>query len=83
MSFDTDVLDEYDWAGRTGRRHRRMVLDHLAIAAFDDNAETSFRRWLADGALPRELRPTALEEEINTRFSELGPDALYLASGHS
>jgi hypothetical protein len=40
----SEALDEYDWVGRTGRRHRRMVLDHLAIATFDDSAETLFRR---------------------------------------
>ena len=28
----TETLDGYDWAGRTGRRHRRMILDHLAVA---------------------------------------------------
>jgi hypothetical protein len=64
-----DILDEYDWVGRTGRRHRRMVLDHLAVTTFGDNAETMFRRWLADEVLPRELRPTVLEDEINTWFA--------------
>lgn len=65
----TDTLDGYDWAGRTGRRHRRMILDHLAVATFDDDAETALRRWLTDEALPRELRPAALEEEISGWFA--------------
>jgi len=30
-----DALDGYDWTGRTGRRHRRLILDHLAVAAFE------------------------------------------------
>lgn len=41
------VLEGYEWTGRTGRRHRRVVLDHLAVAAFDDAAEARFRHWLA------------------------------------
>jgi TnpA family transposase len=64
-----DTLDGYDWTGRTGRRHRRLILDHLAVATFDDRAEALFRRWLADEMLPRELRPAALEDEISAWFA--------------
>ena len=64
-----DALDGYDWAGRTGRRHRRVILDHLAVAAFDEAAEAAFRRWLADELLPREPAPAALEEEIAGWFA--------------
>jgi|SRR5271166_195092 len=49
-----NALDDYDWIGRTGRRHRRIILGHLAVAVFDDAAEAVFRRWLADDLLPRE-----------------------------
>ena len=54
VGVGADVLDGYDWAGRTGRRHRRLILDHLAVATFDDAAEAGFRRWLGDELLPRE-----------------------------
>jgi TnpA family transposase len=64
-----DALDGYDWVGRTGRRHRRAILDHLAVAAFDEAAETRLRRWLADDLLPREPASTALEEEIALWFA--------------
>jgi TnpA family transposase len=64
-----NTLDGYDWTGRTGRRHRRLILDHLAVATFDDHAEALFRRWLADEMLPRELRPAALEDEISAWFA--------------
>ena len=55
--------------GRTGRRHRRTILGHLAIAGFDDAAEAAFRRWLADELLPREPAPAALEAEIGAWFA--------------
>jgi len=46
-----------------------MILDHLAVATFDDDAAAVLRRWLTDEALPRELRPAALEEEISGWFA--------------
>jgi TnpA family transposase len=64
-----DALDGYDWAGRTGRRHRRTILGHLAIVGFDDTAEAAFRRWLAEELLPREPGPAVLEEEIAGWFA--------------
>lgn len=70
VGIATSVLGAYDWAGRTGRRHRRMILDHLAVASFDDAAEVTFRRWLAIDALPLELRPVALEEAISSWFAQ-------------
>lgn len=63
------ALDGYDWSGRTGRRHRRTILGHLAIVGFDEAAEDAFRRWLADELLPREPGPAAFEEEIAGWFA--------------
>ena len=65
----TDALDGYAWAGRSGRRHRVAIIDHLAVAAFDEAAEALFRRWLADDALPREFAAPALEEELSAWFA--------------
>jgi hypothetical protein len=62
-----DVLDGYDWVGRTGRRHRRTILAYLAIAGFDDTAKAAFRRWLAAELLSRESASAALEAEIQGR----------------
>ncbi|MBV9755716.1 MAG: DUF4158 domain-containing protein [Alphaproteobacteria bacterium] len=56
-------------ATRTGRRHRRLVLDHLAVAAFDDAAEARLRSWLTDELLPREPAPAALEGGVSGWFA--------------
>ena len=61
VGAEADALDGYDWTGRTGRRHRRLILDHLAVAAFDDTAEARFRRWLAD--------ESAMDAEIGGWFA--------------
>jgi hypothetical protein len=57
IGVGTDALDGYAWAGRSGRRHRVAIIDHLAVAAFDEAAEARFRRWLAGDVLPREFSP--------------------------
>ena len=69
IGVGADALDGYAWAGRSGRRHRVAIIDHLAVAAFDEAAETRFRRWLADDALPREFAAPALDEELSAWFA--------------
>lgn len=32
IGVPTATLDGYDWTGRTGRRHRQLILDFLAVA---------------------------------------------------
>lgn len=69
IGVPTAMLDGYDWTGRTGRRHRHLILDFLAVASFDRAAETAFRSWLADEALPREPNSAALEEQVGAWFA--------------
>ncbi len=69
FGVQADVLESYEWAGRTGRRHRRLVLDHLAVAPFDDTAEAKFRSWLCDELLPQEPTPSVLESEVSGWFA--------------
>src|SRR3954447_13052948 len=64
VGVEADALDGSDWAGPPGGGHRRLILDHLAVTAFDDTAEARFRRWLANELLPRELVPSAMDAEI-------------------
>ena len=63
------ALDGYAWVGRSGRRHRVAIIDHLSVAAFDEAAEGRFRRWLADNVLPREFAPSVLDEELSGWFA--------------
>lgn len=63
------LLEGYEWAGRTGRRHRQQVLDFLAVVPFEGAAEAAFRAWLAEEALPGEPNTAALEEQIGAWFA--------------
>ena len=69
VGVGADVLEGYEWAGRSGRRHRRLVLDHLAVADFGEMAEAKFRRWLMDELLPGEPTPSTLEGEVSGWFA--------------
>lgn len=69
IGVPVEVLDGYDWSGRTGRRHRQAILDYLAIAAFDDKAEAALRDWLTDEVLPHEPSAAMLEDEIGAWFA--------------
>src|SRR5215217_6675655 len=64
-----DALENYDWGGRTSRRHRRTILGMMAVRTFDGAAEAEFRRWFAEDALPDEPAPLALEERIGAWFA--------------
>jgi TnpA family transposase len=68
IGVGVEVLENYEWTGRTGRRHRRLVLDRLAVTSFDDRAEARLRTWLSDELL-REPTPSALEGEVNAWFA--------------
>lgn len=69
IGVSVEALDGYAWAGRSGRRHRVAIIDHLAVAAFDEAADARFRIWLADDVLPREFGPAALDEELRGWFA--------------
>ena len=69
LGIGADALEIYDWAGRTGRRHRRLIPDYLAVADFDNSVEARFRRRLGDELLPRELSPAVLEGEVSSWFA--------------
>ena len=69
IGADADALESYKWSGRTGRRHRRLILDHLAVGDFGDDAKVRFRRWLSDDLLPRELGREAIgRDEVRRRL---------------
>jgi hypothetical protein len=66
LGVEAATLDEYDWNGRTGRRHRDAILEFLGVRPFDDAAEEAFRTWLMTTALPKEPNADTLDEWITT-----------------
>jgi len=64
LGVETVTLDEYEWGGRTGRRHRDAILEFFGVRPFDGAAEAAFRTWLTNVALPKEPNADTLEESI-------------------
>jgi TnpA family transposase len=64
IEVNVATLDEYEWGGRTGRRHREAILEHFGVRAFDDDEEETFRAWLLSDVLPQEPNADTLEEWI-------------------
>jgi uncharacterized protein DUF4158 len=47
IGVGVEVLENYEWTRRTGRHHRRLVLDRLAVTSFDEWAEARLRTCLS------------------------------------
>ena len=54
LGVSSESIEGYAFTGRSGRRHRKVVLNHLAVGPFDNAAEAAFRSWLLSDVLPRE-----------------------------
>ena len=57
-------LDAYDWGGRSGRRHRREILQFFGVRAFDTEAEASLSDWLISDSLPTAPNASHLDDLI-------------------
>jgi len=62
------AIEGYAFRGRSSRRHRQLILNHLAAGEFDEAAEKRFRTWLLTDVLPREPGSAAVEAEIASWF---------------
>ena len=52
LGTPAEDIESYTFAGRSGRRHRQLVLDYLAVGTFDEAAEAGFRAWLLSACFP-------------------------------
>jgi TnpA family transposase len=68
LGVTESVITAYDWAGRTGRRHRNVIMEFLGIRPFDAAAEATFRAWLTTDIFPRDPNADELQELIARWF---------------
>ena len=69
VGVEADALDGYDWAGRTGRRHRRLILDHLAVARLRRRGRGPVPPLAGGRAAAARAVPSAMEAEVGTWFA--------------
>src|SRR5256714_3024294 len=68
LDVSDSAIADYDWDGRTGRRHRGIVLEYLGIQAFDAATESAFRAWLTEEVLPNDPSADEVQESIERWF---------------
>jgi TnpA family transposase len=69
IGVPAEAIENYAFPSRSARRHRKVVLNHLAVRDFDATAKAAFRTWFRFALLPREPSPAVLEEEVNAWFA--------------
>ncbi|WP_431324658.1 Tn3 family transposase [Rhizobium sp. YTU87027] len=57
-------LEEYDWAGRTGRRHREEILAFLAIRRMTEDDRNDLATWLEAEICPKAMSVAAMVDEV-------------------
>ncbi len=46
------TLDRYDWAGRSGKRHRKEIREYFSVHKLSKEERLAFRKWLMDDVFP-------------------------------
>jgi TnpA family transposase len=71
LGIGVEVVENYQWDGRTARNHKRAIRDLYGFRAIiiDDQAE--LRDWLMAEAMPDEHRPTYLAQLAYGRLRQL------------
>lgn len=57
LNVTVEQLADYEWTGRTGKRHRQEILEFLGIAKLDDDSRQRLNEWLKDVVYPQGLSP--------------------------
>jgi hypothetical protein len=64
VNIHLNTLKQYDWNGRSGRRHRQEILEYLNVQPFDDPSEAAFNKWLLKTILPHEPDKSHLNDLV-------------------
>ena len=68
LGVSLDTLEHFEWAERSGRRHRETIVAFVGFRPFDTIAEKTFRKWLTHEVWPKELNEDACDELITGWF---------------
>ena len=68
LAISEATIASYDWNGRTGRRHRRLILELLGVLPFDAPSQAAFQSWLLTELFPTEPGSAESEERIDQWF---------------
>ncbi len=46
-------IEEYEWDGRTAKRHKLEILEYLDIRKSNDEGRTEYKEWLMSELIPK------------------------------
>ncbi|MCP4232017.1 MAG: DUF4158 domain-containing protein [Aestuariibacter sp.] len=61
LAESPDLINQFDWYGRTGMRFRVLIRDWLGFRPITVKDQSDLRNWLVENALPKEHRLLHLE----------------------
>lgn len=67
VGVGASALDDYEWSGRTAKRHRAQIRDVFGFREFTRGDEAKIAEWLAREVCPVELRDEQLREAVLVR----------------
>lgn len=64
LGFDVDAMSEYDFGGRTARRHCAEILQHLGFRRLKQTDRKELAYWIASDLCPTGQSASAMLEEV-------------------
>ena len=64
LGFDVDTIHEYDFAGRTARRHCAAILQHLGFRRLNRADREALTSWIASDLCPTGQSAGAMLDEV-------------------
>ncbi len=71
LNLPPDVIEAYQWDGRTIKEHRRQIRELLGFHPATVAEQRALRTWLIEEVLPHEHRPVYLEERAYQRLRQM------------
>ena len=68
LRLSKEVLDEYNWEGRSLKEHRKEIRERMDFRPATRNDQKALLTWLVNEALPHEYRAAHLEQLICQRL---------------
>jgi len=70
MGLSKSEIEDYDWNGRTAKRHRSEILSFLGIRRVDLSNREALKQWLRTEILPLNLSMVQMHERIIEWYKE-------------
>lgn len=71
LEVEPNLIEAYDWQGRTARNHKRAIRQWLGYRPITVEDQQQLQVWLLETVLPTEFRPAELTKIVRHRLRQL------------